>query len=127
MVLAFSFDETTKASCLKLVGANRRTRVDNQSDFVITPDLENYKALDFRTDEFPWLAQNGPARGVEEKCESTNASDAKLAVWEYGLYTTSDDLRYDMKNPGFELKTEEEFTSPYDDNRTEPILSLIHI
>ncbi len=121
LVLAFSYDENTKASCLKLVGANRRTRADDQSEFVITPDLENYKAYDFRTDEFPWLAQNGPARGVQEKCESTNAADAKLAVWEYGLYTTSDDLRYDMKNPGFELKTEEEFTSPYDDTRTESI------
>ena len=30
-------------------------------------------------------------------------------------------LRYDMKNPGFELKSEEEFQSPYDEDRTEPI------
>ena len=29
----FSFDETTKASCKKLVKANRRTRVDNQCGF----------------------------------------------------------------------------------------------
>ncbi len=121
LILAFSYDENTKASCTKLVGANRRTRQDNQSEAVITPDLENYLSYDFRTDEFPWLAQQGPAQGVQEKCESTSAADAKLAVWEYGLYTTADDLRYDMKNPGFELKTEEEFTSPYDDNRTEPI------
>ena len=26
-----------------------------------------------------------------------------------------------MKNPGFELKSEEEFQSPYDEDRTEPI------
>ena len=55
------------------------------------------------------MAENGPAQMINETCESTSASDAKLAVWEYGLYTTSDDLRYDMKNPGFELKSEEEF------------------
>ena len=58
---------------------------------------------------------------MTEVCESTSADDAKLAVWEYGLYTTADDLRYDMKNPGFELKSEEEFQSPYDEDRTEPI------
>ena len=32
-------------------------------------------------------------RGINETCESTNAADAKLAVWEYGLYTTADDLK----------------------------------
>ena len=121
LVLAFSYDANSNASCTKLVGANRRTRADEFSDVVVTPDLENYKSFDFRLSEFPWYAENGSARGIEEKCESTNSADAKLAVWEYGLYTTSDDLRYDMKNPGFELKTEEEFTSPYDDDRTEPI------
>ena len=58
---------------------------------------------------------------INETCESTSASDAKLAVWEYGLYTTSDDLRYDMKNPGFEPNLKEEFQSPYDEDRTESI------
>ena len=120
LVIGFSYDENTKASCVKLVAANRRTRADEFSESVVTPDLENYKSLDFRIEEFPWNADH-LALGVEESCESTNAADAKLAVWEYGLYTTSDDLRYDMKNPGFELKSDEEFQSPYDENRTESI------
>jgi hypothetical protein len=58
--------------------------------------------FDWVLDNMPWLAQNGPAQGISETCESTNAADAKLSVWEYGLYTNSDGKRYDLKNPGFE-------------------------
>ena len=118
LIIGFSYDENTKASCTKLISANRRTRADDFSDVVITDDTENFKSLDFRFDEFPWNAER---YRIDELCESTNAADAKLAVWEYGLYTTADDLRYDMKNPGFELKSDEEFQSPYDENRTESI------
>ena len=118
LIIGFSYDENTKASCTKLISAKRRTRADDFSDVVITEDTENFKSLDFRFDEFPWNAER---YRIDELCESTNAADAKLAVWEYGLYTTADDLRYDMKNPGFELKSDEEFQSPYDENRTESI------
>ena len=79
------------------------------------------ESIDWDLESNPWRAQGGPAQMLNETCESTSAADAKLAVWEYGLYTTSDDLRYDMKNPGFELRSEEEFTSPYDEDRTENI------
>ena len=40
---------------------------------------------------------------TDEKCNSTKESDAKLNIWEYGLYTQSGD-RLDLANPGFELK-----------------------
>ena len=64
------------------------------------------------------MAQGGPATGLTETCESTSAADAKLAVWEYGLYTNSDDLRYDLKKPGFELKSTENFDDPWDEGDT---------
>tara|TARA_B100001248_G_scaffold115151_1_gene86191 strand:- start:1280 stop:4441 length:3162 start_codon:yes stop_codon:yes gene_type:complete len=115
----FSYDETSKASCKKLIRANRRQGTD--SGPTVTDITDEWKAIDWNLESKPWMAENGPAQMINETCESTSASDAKLAVWEYGLYTTSDDLRYDMKNPGFELKSEEEFQSPYDEDRTESI------
>jgi hypothetical protein len=116
----FSFDETTKASCKKLVKATRRIGQDNAED-TFSDITEEWKNIDWDLGNYPWLAEGGPAQGLTEVCESTDANEAKLAVWEYGLYTAADDLRYDMKNPGFELKSEEEFTSPYDEDRTESI------
>ena len=115
----FSYDETTKASCKKLLRADRKQGTDQGP--TVTDITEEWKSIDWGLDSNPWIAQGGPAQMLNETCESTSAADAKLAVWEYGLYTTADDLRYDMKNPGFELKSEEEFVSPYDEDRTENI------
>ena len=91
-ILGFSFDETTKASCKKLVKANRRQANPGAEDTFIDV-TEEWKAIDWDLDNKPWLTQNGPAQGISESCESTNASDAKLSVWEYGLYTNSDGKR----------------------------------
>jgi hypothetical protein len=119
VVLGFSFDETTKASCKKIVKVNRRT--PGEDGDTITDVTAEWKAIDFDLGNYPWRGENGPAAGVNETCESTNADDAKLSVWEYGLYTNSDGKRYDLKNPGFELKSLTEFQSPWDENRTESI------
>ena len=115
----FSYDETSKASCKKLLRVNRRKGTDQGQ--TLTDITEEWKSIDWDLESNPWRAQNGPAQMLDETCESTSSADAKLAVWEYGLYTTADDLRYDTKNPGFELKSEEEFVSPYDEDRTENI------
>jgi len=119
-VLGFSFDEVSKASCKKVVKVNRRTPNPGSED-TITDVTEEWKAIDFDLDNYPWRKQNGPAQGINETCESTNAADAKLSVWEYGLYTNSDGKRYDLKNPGFELKSTTEFQSPWNEDRTESI------
>lgn len=115
----FSFDETTDASCKKMVSVNRR-QFDGESQS-ITDVTEEWKAIDWNLEQNPWLAQGGPATGLTETCESTSAADAKLAVWEYGLYTNSDDLRYDLKKPGFELESVENFDDPYREGDTRPI------
>ena len=117
--LGFSFDETTKASCKKMVQATRR-QFDGQQQ-VETDVTEDWKAIDWNLEQNPWAAMDGPAQGITEVCESTAADDAKLAVWEYGLYTTADDLRYDLSKPGFELKSDEEFPDPYNEGSTHPI------
>ena len=78
-------------------------------------------SIDWDLENKPWLTKGGPATGLTETCESTNAEEAKLSVWEYGLYTNSDGKRYDLKNPGFELRSTTEFQSPWDEDRTEPI------
>ena len=119
VILGFSFDETTKASCKKIVKVNRRQPGDNET--IVTDVTAEWKAIDFDLENYPWRGKDGPAAGINETCESTNADDAKLSVWEYGLYTNSDGKRYDLKNPGFELKSLTEFQSPWDEDRTEPI------
>ena len=117
--LGFSFDETTKASCKKMVSATRRQF--NGQEQIETDVTADWKAIDWNIEQYPWLAMDGPAQGINEVCESTAAADAKLAVWGYGLYTTADDLRYDLKKPGFELKSDEEFPDPYNEGSTHPI------
>ncbi len=119
-VLGFSYDETTKASCKKLVRASRRVVVPGGND-TFEDVTEEWKAIDWDLENKPWLTKGGPATGLTETCESTNAEEAKLSVWEYGLYTNSDGKRYDLKNPGFELRSTTEFQSPWDEDRTEPI------
>ena len=117
--LGFSYDEISKVSCKKMVQATRR-QFDGQQQ-VETDVTAEWKAIDWNIEQYPWLAMDGPAQGINEVCESTAAADAKLAVWEYGLYTTADDLRYDLKKPGFELKSDEEFPDPYNEDFTHPI------
>ena len=78
MILGFSFDETTKASCKKIVKVNRRTPGEWG---IITDVTAEWKAIDFDLENYPWRAENGPAAGINETCESTNADDAKLSVW----------------------------------------------
>ena len=57
----FSFDETTKASCKKIVKVNRRTEVDDQGP-VITDVTEEWKSIDWDLENYPWRAQDGPAQ-----------------------------------------------------------------
>ena len=100
----------------------RATRNFYDGQNMIETDVtEDWKAIDWNLEQNPWMAMDGPAQGITEVCESTAAEDAKLAVWEYGLYTTADDLRYDLSKPGFELKSDEEFPDPYNEGSTHPI------
>ena len=119
VILGFSFDETTKASCKKIVQVPEDSSIGKQQ--VETDVTEEWKAIDFDLEKILGERKGGPAQGINETCESTNADDAKLSVWEYGLYTTADGKRYDLKNPGFELKSLTEFQSPWDEDRTQPI------
>ena len=115
----FSFDETNDVSCKKIINVTRR---QGTNEGPVTSDVtDEWKAIDWNLENNPWLKQGGPATALTETCESTAADDAKLAVWEYGLYTNADDLRYDLKKPGFELQSTEEFPDPYREGDTNSI------
>jgi hypothetical protein len=52
-ILGFSYDEESKASCKKLVKVNRRTPNPGSED-TITDVTEEWKAIDFDLDNYPW-------------------------------------------------------------------------
>ena len=53
----FSFDETTDASCKKMLSVNRRL-FDGESQ-TTTDVTEDWKAIDWNLEQNPWLAQGG--------------------------------------------------------------------
>ncbi len=89
----FSFDDTSKKFCEKLVAARKK-----QSDGSYVDDTETIVNADWT----PFVGFGG-APDLTEKCKSTDKELAKVSVWEYGLYN-EDGSRYNLKNPGFELE-----------------------
>ena len=91
----FSFDDTSKLFCQKLVAARKL------QDGIYVDDTERIKNLDWS-----WFAGGyweNPPPDLNEKCKSTDKELAKVSVWEYGLYN-QDNSRYNLKVPGFELE-----------------------
>lgn len=89
----FSFDDTSKKFCEKLVAARKK-----QSDGSYVDDTDTIVNADWT----PFVGFGG-APDLTEKCKSTDKELAKVSVWEYGLYN-EDGSRYNLKNPGFELE-----------------------
>ena len=89
----FSFDDTSKKFCEKLVAARKK-----QSDGSYVDDTETIVNADWTP-----FGGFGGAPDLTEKCKSTDKELAKVSVWEYGLYN-EDGSRYNLKNPGFELE-----------------------
>ena len=89
----FSFDDTSKKFCEKLVAARKK-----QSDGSYVDDTETIVNADWT----PFVGFGG-APDLTEKCKSTDKELAKVSVWEYGLYNENGS-RYNLKNPGFELE-----------------------
>ena len=89
----FSFDDTSKKFCEKLVAARKK-----QSDGSYIDDTDTIVNADWTA-----FAGFGGAPDLTEKCKSTDKELAKISVWEYGLYN-EDGSRYNLKNPGFELE-----------------------
>ncbi len=88
----FSFDDTSKKFCEKLVSARKK-----QSDGSYIDDTDTIMNADWS-----WFGGIG-APSFTEKCKSTDKNLAKISVWEYGLYN-EDGSRYNLKVPGFELQ-----------------------
>ncbi len=89
----FSFDDSSKKFCEKLVAARKK-----QSDGSYVDDTDTIVNADWT----PFVGFGG-APDLTEKCKSTDKELAKISVWEYGLYN-EDGSRYNLKNPGFELE-----------------------
>lgn len=88
----FSFDDTSKKFCQKLISARKK-----QSDGTYVDDTDTIINAD-------WSYFGGyGVPDLTEKCKSTDKDLAKISVWEYGLYN-QDGSRYNLKNPGFELE-----------------------
>ena len=92
----FSFDDSSKKFCEKLVAARKK-----QSDGSYVDDTDTIVNADWTP-----FAGFGGAPDLTEKCKSTDKELAKISVWEYGLYS-EDGSRYNLKNPGFELEGSE--------------------
>ena len=88
----FSFDDTSKKFCQKLIAARKK-----QSDGSYIDDTNTIINADWS-----WFGGYG-VPDLTEKCKSTDKELAKVSVWEYGLYN-QDGSRYNLKNPGFELE-----------------------
>ena len=88
----FSFDDTSKKFCQKLVAARKK-----QTDGSYIDDTDTIFNADWT-----WFGGYG-VPDFTEKCKSTDKNLAKISVWEYGLYN-QDGSRYNLKNPGFELE-----------------------
>ncbi len=91
----FSFDDTSKKFCQKLIAARKK-----ESDGSFVDDTSTIMNADFS-----WFGGFGVPE-LTEKCKSTDKDLAKISVWEYGLYN-QDGSRYNLKNPGFELEGSE--------------------
>ena len=88
----FSFDDTAKKFCQKLVAARKKQEDGSYIDDTDTIFNANWN----------WF-QGINVPDFTEKCKSTDKDIAKISVWEYGLYN-QDGSRYNLKNPGFELE-----------------------
>ena len=95
LVYGFSFDEGKDIYCQKLLSATYNTAPENQQEvydgdfFALLPSITLNE----------WTAKQ---YNRDEKCNSTKESDARLNIWEYGLYTEAGD-RLELAKPGFEL------------------------
>ena len=96
LTYGFSFDEGKDIYCQKLLNVTYNTAPEGQPEiqdgdfFALLPSLTLNE----------WSAKQ---YNRDEKCNSTKESDAKLNIWEYGLYTEAGD-RLELAKPGFELK-----------------------
>jgi len=91
----FSFDDTSKKFCQKLIAARKK-----ESDGSYVDDTSTIINADWS-----WFGGYGVPE-LTEKCKSTDKELAKISVWEYGLYNQNG-TRYNLKNPGFELEGSE--------------------
>ena len=95
LTYGFSFDEGKDIYCQKLLNVTYNTapegvpEVQDGDFFALLPSLT--------LNEWEMKQYNR-----DEKCNSTKESDAKLNIWEYGLYTEAGD-RLELAKPGFEL------------------------
>ena len=96
LTFGFSFDGQKDVYCQKLLSAMYNTAPEGQPGVYDGDFLALLPSLTLNE----WSAKK---YSTDEKCNSTKESDAKLNIWEYGLYTQSGD-RLDLANPGFELK-----------------------
>ena len=96
LTYGFSFDEGKDIYCQKLLNVTYNTAPEGEPEvqdgdfFALLPSLT--------LNEWEMKQYNR-----DEKCNSTKESDAKLNIWEYGLYTEAGD-RLELAKPGFELK-----------------------
>ena len=98
LTYGFSFDEGKDIYCQKLIAATYNTAPEGEPEVYDGDFLALLPTLTLNE----WSAKR---YNTDEKCNSTKESDAKLNIWEYGLYTQSGD-RLELAKPGFELKGE---------------------